>query len=67
MDPVLLAFITGLTTGGLSCLAVQGGLLASSIANEVEQSVQKQSAQVQREPGTASQQLQVRAGRSCSS
>jgi sulfite exporter TauE/SafE len=65
MDPVLLAFITGLTTGGLSCLAVQGGLLASSIANEVEQSVQKQSAQVQRaKPGTASQQqLQVRAGR----
>jgi uncharacterized protein len=64
MDPVLLAFITGLTTGGLSCLAVQGGLLASSIANEVEQSVQKQSAQVQRaKPGTASPQLQVRAGR----
>lgn len=26
-----LAFLTGLTTGGLSCLAVQGGLLASSI------------------------------------
>ena len=63
MDPVLLAFITGLTTGGLSCLAVQGGLLASSIANEVEQSLQKQSTQAQREPGTASQQLQVRAGR----
>jgi uncharacterized protein len=37
-----LAFITGLTTGGLSCLAVQGGLLASSIAHEVEQSVQAQ-------------------------
>ena len=32
MEPNLLAFITGLTTGGLSCLAVQGGLLASSIA-----------------------------------
>ena len=64
MEPVLLAFITGLTTGGLSCLAVQGGLLASSIASEVEQSVQKQSAPVQRvKPGTASQQLQVRAGR----
>ena len=26
------AFITGLTTGGLSCLAVQGGLLATSLA-----------------------------------
>jgi sulfite exporter TauE/SafE len=34
-----LAFITGLTTGGLSCLAVQGGLLASSLANQVEQDV----------------------------
>jgi sulfite exporter TauE/SafE len=31
------AFITGLTTGGLSCLAVQGGLLATSVANQVEQ------------------------------
>ncbi len=36
---ILIAFITGLTTGGLSCLAVQGGLLASSIAHEVESSV----------------------------
>ena len=26
---ISVAFITGLTTGGLSCLAVQGGLLAS--------------------------------------
>jgi uncharacterized protein len=31
-----LAFVTGLTTGGLSCLAVQGGLLASSLASQVE-------------------------------
>lgn len=31
MEPYLLAFITGLTTGGLSCLAVQGGLLATSL------------------------------------
>lgn len=30
------AFVTGLTTGGLSCLAVQGGLLASSLARQVE-------------------------------
>jgi len=29
MNKLLLAFITGLTTGGLTCLAVQGGLLAS--------------------------------------
>lgn len=34
---VMVAFITGLTTGGLSCLAVQGGLLASSLAHQVEQ------------------------------
>ncbi len=31
------AFITGITTGGLSCLAVQGGLLASSLAHQIEQ------------------------------
>ena len=30
-------FLTGLTTGGLSCLAMQGGLLASVIANQKEQ------------------------------
>jgi sulfite exporter TauE/SafE len=44
---ILLAFVTGLTTGGLSCLAVQGGLLASSIAHEVEESVQDQPVQGQ--------------------
>lgn len=33
------AFITGLTTGGLSCMAVQGGLLASSLANQIEKEV----------------------------
>jgi uncharacterized protein len=32
MNVLLLAFITGLTTGGISCLAVQGGLLASSLS-----------------------------------
>jgi uncharacterized protein len=36
---LFIAFLTGLTTGGLSCLAVQGGLLASSIAHQVELSV----------------------------
>ncbi len=30
-------FLTGLTTGGLACLAVQGGLLTSVIANQKEQ------------------------------
>lgn len=36
---LLLAFVTGITTGGLSCLAVQGGLLASSLAQQIEQDV----------------------------
>jgi sulfite exporter TauE/SafE len=36
MDQYILAFVTGLTTGGLSCLAVQGGLLASSLSRQVE-------------------------------
>ncbi len=30
MNTLWLAFLTGLTTGGISCLAVQGGLLAST-------------------------------------
>jgi uncharacterized protein len=34
---VWIIFLTGLTTGGLSCLAMQGGLLASAIANQKEQ------------------------------
>jgi sulfite exporter TauE/SafE len=41
-DPILLAFITGLTTGGLSCLAIQGGLLTASLANQLEQDMMKQ-------------------------
>jgi len=42
MNPYLIAFIAGLTTGGLSCLAVQGGLLASSLANQIEQDLLSQ-------------------------
>lgn len=42
MINLLLAFVTGLTTGGLSCLAVQGGLLASSLANQIEKDFQTQ-------------------------
>lgn len=34
---LFLIFLTGLTTGGLSCLAVQGGLLAGVIANQKKQ------------------------------
>ena len=39
---VSVAFVTGLTTGGLSCLAVQGGLLASSLAHQIEQDYAEQ-------------------------
>jgi sulfite exporter TauE/SafE len=41
MIDFIVAFITGLTTGGLSCLAVQGGLLASSMANQIEQDLRQ--------------------------
>jgi sulfite exporter TauE/SafE len=34
MDNIWIPFITGLTTGGLSCFAVQGGLLTSALATE---------------------------------
>jgi len=40
LENLIIAFITGLTTGGLSCLAVQGGLLASSMADQIEKNVQ---------------------------
>jgi sulfite exporter TauE/SafE len=33
---ILVAFITGLTAGGLSCYAVQGGLLSGTIAQRME-------------------------------
>ncbi len=42
MAEIWIAFITGLTTGGLSCMAVQGGLLASSLANQIEQDLSAQ-------------------------
>jgi sulfite exporter TauE/SafE len=41
---LVVAFITGITTGGLSCLAVQGGLLASSLAHQIEQDYVEQTA-----------------------
>mgnify|MGYP001578815143 FL=1 len=34
LSSIWLPLITGLTTGGLSCFAVQGGLLASALASE---------------------------------
>src|SRR5215212_9591938 len=45
LSQLAVAFITGLTTGGLSCLAVQGGLLASSLAYQIEHDYLEQSAQ----------------------
>lgn len=43
INQIIVAFVTGITTGGLSCLAVQGGLLASSLAHQVEQDYAVQS------------------------
>ncbi len=34
MNTIWLAFITGLTSGGISCVAVQGGLLTTAITND---------------------------------
>lgn len=41
MDTSLwIVFFTGLTAGGLSCMAIQGGLLTSSLASQIETQVQ---------------------------
>lgn len=56
---ILIAFITGLTTGGLSCLAVQGGLLASSMAHQIEQDYLEQSVH-QKNRGKKNQEAQVK-------
>ncbi|HEX9331985.1 MAG TPA: sulfite exporter TauE/SafE family protein [Anaerolineales bacterium] len=45
ISQLIVAFVTGLTTGGLSCLAVQGGLLASSLAHQIEQDYVEHAAQ----------------------
>lgn len=41
MEAIIIAFVTGLTTGGLNCLAVQGGLLASCMANQMDKEFQE--------------------------
>jgi sulfite exporter TauE/SafE len=42
MDNVIwVAFVTGLTAGGLSCMAVQGGLVTGSLANQVEKDIRE--------------------------
>jgi uncharacterized protein len=43
MSQLLVAFVTGLTTGGLSCLAVQGGLLAGTLGHQIEEDYTQQS------------------------
>jgi sulfite exporter TauE/SafE len=48
MSQLIVAFVTGLTTGGLSCLAVQGGLLASSLAHQIEQDYLQRAAKMPR-------------------
>ena len=65
MVNIILAFVTGLTTGGLSCLAVQGGLLASSLAGQIEQDVAVSSVKTGKKKGAKAQaaaQTQNRAG-----
>ena len=41
MPTIWIAFLTGLTTGGLSCLAVQGGLLASTLTQDIERQLSR--------------------------
>lgn len=41
MNTFWIPFITGLTTGGISCFAVQGGLLTSALATEEEINISK--------------------------
>lgn len=41
MNQIFLAFLTGLTTGGLSCFAVQGGLLAGILADQKKEDQKK--------------------------
>ncbi|HMB22174.1 MAG: hypothetical protein ACM33V_12770, partial [Chloroflexota bacterium] len=55
LSQLAVAFVTGLTTGGLSCLAVQGGLLASSLAHQIEQDYLEQSAQKRSRRGKKAQ------------
>jgi sulfite exporter TauE/SafE len=43
MVDIWIAFVTGLTTGGLTCMVVQGGLLTSSLATQVEQDMKQRS------------------------
>ncbi len=48
-----LIFLTGLTTGGLSCLAVQGGFLTSIIANQKESELEEKNSETSSKKNTA--------------
>jgi uncharacterized protein len=43
-NTIWVALITGLTAGGLSCMAVQGGLVTGSLARQLESEIQAASA-----------------------
>jgi uncharacterized protein len=58
LSQLVVAFVTGLTTGGLSCLAVQGGLLASSLAHQIEQDYLEQAARPKKQRGSKVQPQQ---------
>lgn len=63
MDQFFIAFITGLTTGGLSCLAVQGGLLATSLERQMEQDLlQNKNAPARKHGKALRKRVQPRAG-----
>lgn len=55
LSQLAVAFVTGLTTGGLSCLAVQGGLLASSLAHQIEKDYLEQAGQAKKQRGKKNQ------------
>jgi uncharacterized protein len=60
MNQYLVAFITGLTTGGLSCLAVQGGLLASSLERQMEQDLLNRPAPIGKKRAKAAKRARSR-------
>jgi len=59
---IFIAFITGLTAGGLSCFAVQGGLLSGSIAQQVEARLRAKGAQPAMQKGRSGVNLAPQAG-----
>ncbi len=63
MANIALAFVTGLTTGGLSCLAVQGGLLASSLGNQIEKELLDSSQQQSKKKNLKTRQPTQATGR----